>query len=86
VSQAPALIVGGKQFRQSARTRSWARDKQVKRSIEDRFGQGATAAPADEAAKTLLEVQFPIGPLSLESCKERDGKGAKVLASLGSMF
>jgi adenine-specific DNA methylase len=37
-------------------------------------------------AKTLLEVQFPIGPLSLESYKERDAKGAKVLASLGKWW
>lgn len=37
-------------------------------------------------AKTLLEVQFPIGPLSLESYIERDAKGAKVLASLGKWW
>ena len=37
-------------------------------------------------SKTLLEVQFPIGPLSLESYKERDAKGAKVLASLGKWW
>jgi putative DNA methylase len=37
-------------------------------------------------SKSLLEVQFPIGPLSLESYKERDAKGAKVLASLGKWW
>ena len=37
-------------------------------------------------AKTFLEVQFPIGPLSLESYKERDAKGAKILASLGKWW
>lgn len=36
--------------------------------------------------KSLIEVQFPIGPLSLESYKERDAKGAKVLASLGKWW
>lgn len=36
--------------------------------------------------KTFIEVQFPIGPLSLESYKERDAKGAKVLASLGKWW
>lgn len=35
---------------------------------------------------SLLEVQFPIGPLSLESYKERDAKGAKVLSSLGKWW
>ncbi len=38
------------------------------------------------SSKTLLEVQFPIGPLSLESYKERDAKSAKVLASLGKWW
>ena len=33
--------------------------------------------------KTFIEVQFPIGPLSLESHIERDAKGAKALSSLG---
>ena len=37
-------------------------------------------------AKTFLEVQFPIGPLSLESYKERDAKGGKLLASLGKWW
>src|SRR6516164_709039 len=36
--------------------------------------------------KAFIEVQFPIGPLSLESYKERDAKGAKVLASLGKWW
>ena len=36
--------------------------------------------------KSFIEVQFPIGPLSLESYKERDAKGAKVLASLGKWW
>lgn len=33
--------------------------------------------------KSFIEVQFPIGPLSLESYIERDSKSAKVLSSLG---
>lgn len=44
------------QFRQSAKTRSWARAEQVKRSIEDRFGQGATTAPVDEGPKTIAQA------------------------------
>ena len=36
--------------------------------------------------KAFIEVQFPIGPLSLESYKERDAKGAKVLSSLGKWW
>lgn len=36
--------------------------------------------------KSFIEVQFPIGPLSLESYRERDAKGAKVLASLGKWW
>ena len=36
--------------------------------------------------KSFIEVQFPIGPLSLESYKERDAKGAKVLSSLGKWW
>lgn len=36
--------------------------------------------------RSLIEVQFPIGPLSLESYKERDAKGAKVLSSLGKWW
>jgi len=36
--------------------------------------------------RSLLEVQFPIGPLSLESFKERDAKGSKVLSSLGKWW
>ena len=35
---------------------------------------------------SLLEVQFPIGPLSLESYIERDAKGSKVLSSLGKWW
>ncbi|MDW7774363.1 MAG: DUF1156 domain-containing protein [Desulfobulbaceae bacterium] len=35
---------------------------------------------------SLLEVQFPIGPLSLESYKERDAKGSKALSSLGKWW
>ncbi|MGB4548388.1 MAG: anti-phage-associated DUF1156 domain-containing protein [Syntrophales bacterium] len=38
------------------------------------------------ATRSFLEVQFPIGPLSLESYKERDAKGAKVLSSLGKWW
>lgn len=38
------------------------------------------------AQRSFIEVQFPIGPLSLESYKERDAKGAKVLASLGKWW
>ncbi len=37
-------------------------------------------------AKTFIEVQFPIGPLSLESYIERDAKGAKALSSLGKWW
>ena len=36
--------------------------------------------------RTLLEVQFPIGPLSLESYIERDSKGSKALSSLGKWW
>ena len=36
--------------------------------------------------RSLLEVQFPIGPLSLESYKERDAKGSKILSSLGKWW
>lgn len=36
--------------------------------------------------RSLLEVQFPIGPLSLESYKERDAKGSKALSSLGKWW
>jgi putative DNA methylase len=36
--------------------------------------------------KSFIEVQFPIGQLSLESYKERDAKGAKMLASLGKWW
>ena len=36
--------------------------------------------------KSFIEVQLPIGPLSLESYKERDAKGAKMLASLGKWW
>ena len=35
---------------------------------------------------SLLEVQFPIGALSLESYKERDAKGSKALSSLGKWW
>lgn len=35
---------------------------------------------------SFLEVQFPIGPLSLESYKERDAKGSKSLSSLGKWW
>jgi len=35
---------------------------------------------------SLLEVQFPIGPLSIESYIERDAKGAKLLSSLGKWW
>lgn len=36
--------------------------------------------------RSLLEVQFPIGPLSLESYIERDAKGSKALSSLGKWW
>ena len=36
--------------------------------------------------QSLLEVQFPIGPLSLESYIERDAKGSKALSSLGKWW
>lgn len=36
--------------------------------------------------RSFIEVQFPIGPLSLESYKERDAKGGKVLSSLGKWW
>ncbi len=36
--------------------------------------------------KSFIEVQFPIGPLSLESYRERDAKGSKVLSSLGKWW
>lgn len=36
--------------------------------------------------KSFIETQFPIGPLSLESYKERDAKGAKILSSLGKWW
>ncbi|MDR5794499.1 DUF1156 domain-containing protein [Caballeronia sp. LZ008] len=36
--------------------------------------------------KTFIEVQFPIGPLSLESYIERDAKGSKALSSLGKWW
>lgn len=36
--------------------------------------------------KAFIEVQFPIGPLSLESYKERDAKGSKALSSLGKWW
>jgi len=39
-----------------------------------------------QATKTFIEVQFPIGPLSLESYIERDAKGAKALSSLGKWW
>lgn len=38
------------------------------------------------AQLSLLEVQFPIGPLSLESYIERDAKGSKSLSSLGKWW
>jgi putative DNA methylase len=38
------------------------------------------------ASKSFIEVQFPIGPLSLESYIERDAKGAKALSSLGKWW
>lgn len=38
------------------------------------------------AQLSLLEVQFPIGPLSLESYIERDAKGSKALSSLGKWW
>jgi putative DNA methylase len=41
---------------------------------------------AAQAIKTFIEVQFPIGPLSLESYIERDAKGAKALSSLGKWW
>lgn len=41
---------------------------------------------ATQATKTFIEVQFPIGPLSLESYIERDAKGAKALSSLGKWW
>ena len=41
---------------------------------------------AAQATKTFIEVQFPIGPLSLESYIERDAKGAKALSSLGKWW
>ena len=39
-----------------------------------------------QPGKTFIEVQFPIGPLSLESYIERDAKGAKALSSLGKWW
>jgi len=39
-----------------------------------------------QATKTFIEVQFPIGPLSLESYIERDSKGSKALSSLGKWW
>jgi|GEM_PF-4379957 len=36
--------------------------------------------------KSLLEVQFPIGQLSLESYLERDGRTGKILNSLGKWW
>lgn len=39
-----------------------------------------------QPSKTFIEVQFPIGPLSLESYIERDAKGAKALSSLGKWW
>lgn len=39
-----------------------------------------------QTTKTFIEVQFPIGPLSLESYIERDAKGAKALSSLGKWW
>ncbi len=36
--------------------------------------------------RSLLEVQFLIGPLSLESYIERDAKGLKALSSLGKWW
>jgi len=36
--------------------------------------------------KSFIEVQFPIGPLSLESYIERDAKGSKALSSLGKWW
>lgn len=41
---------------------------------------------AAQANKTFIEVQFPIGPLSLESYIERDAKGGKALSSLGKWW
>lgn len=38
------------------------------------------------AQKTLLEVQFPIGPLSLESYTKRAAGAAKSLSSLGKWW
>lgn len=40
----------------------------------------------DVSSKSFIEVQFPIGPLSLESYIERDAKGAKALSSLGKWW
>ena len=37
-------------------------------------------------SRALIEVQFPIGQLSLESYIERDAKGAKALSSLGKWW
>lgn len=39
-----------------------------------------------KSAKSFIEVQFPIGPLSLESYIERDAKGSKALSSLGKWW
>jgi putative DNA methylase len=36
--------------------------------------------------QSFIEVQFPIGALSLESYKERDAKGSKALSSLGKWW
>jgi hypothetical protein len=35
---------------------------------------------------SLLEVQFPIGPLSLESYKERKANHAQILKTLGKWW
>jgi adenine-specific DNA methylase len=40
----------------------------------------------DTTKKSLLEVQFPIGQLSLESYLERDARTGKVLNSLGKWW
>ncbi len=41
---------------------------------------------AAQATKTFIEVQFPIGPLSLESYMERAAGSGKALASLGKWW
>lgn len=85
---------GGNQFRQSARTRSWAQAELAKRNVEDRFCQGATAAPLDDRPKTigqaieifLVDKRNEGVELSVEKKYERELERLRVFMERRSRF